>query len=118
MATQVTGIAEIRIDGNVIRALTGATLTLDGNTKEGVYAGGEWLQKSEPKAAEMECKVAHTKDQSIRELADIDNALVIFTTDTDVVFHIRGAWTMEPPQLDSGSGEISLKMSGQAVDEQ
>jgi len=118
MATQVTGLVEIRIDGNVIRSLPGATLTLDGANKEAIYAGGEFLYKEDPQPPELDMKVAHTADQSIRELADIVDALAIVTTDTGVVFHMRNAWTMEPPQLDSGAGEISLKLSGQSVDEQ
>jgi len=115
--TQITGRADIQIDGQVVRSLPGATLTMDGEQREPVYAGNEFLYRSTPQAPEMDCKIAHTKDQSIRFLTDLVDALVVFTTDNNVVFYLRNAWTMEPPQLDSGNGEISLKMSGQSVDE-
>ena len=116
--SQVTGRAIIRVDGTELRTLDGATLDIGGVDREAMKGGGKVHgYKEADKEPEMDCKVAHTKDLSLKWLGSITDATVIFECDSGPRFILRKAWTMNPPQLAASDGSIDLKMSAIAVDE-
>lgn len=115
---QVTGTAVIRVDGRELRSLQGATLNIGGFKLDPKKGGGKVHGFSEEvMEATMDCKIAHTKDLSVKGLGAIRNATVLFDTDTGVQFVLRNCNTIEPPSLDSGSGEVDLKMAAEDCDE-
>lgn len=115
---QVFGVARIRIDGQEIRSLPDATLTIDGFDRENVYAGGDWNYREIPQPGELSCKIAHTKDLSMRYLMDLTDALVVFDADNGKTFHMRNARTSARPVLTGSDGAVALEMSGSRVEEQ
>ena len=115
---QITGKAIIRVDGEELRTLPGAKLNPGGVNREAVKGAGKVHgYKEEEVEPSMECQVAHTRDLSLKRLADITAATVMFETDTGRQFILREAWTSEPPALDSGAGTVDLKMSAISCDE-
>ena len=115
---QVTGRAIIRVNGRELRTLDGATLNPGGVTREAMKGGGKVHgYREEDVEPTMSCKVAHTAETSLKELADIVDATVIFETDTGRRFIMREAWTSEPPELDADAGAVSLAMAAIAYDE-
>ncbi|MEJ1378174.1 MAG: phage tail tube protein [Candidatus Sedimenticola sp. (ex Thyasira tokunagai)] len=115
---QVTGRAYIKVNGKELRTLDGASFNPGGVNREAMKGGGKVHGfKEDDVEPTMKCKVVHTKDTSLKELADITDATVIFETDTGKRFVMREAWTSEPPELDANGGSIDLSMAAIAYDE-
>lgn len=114
---QVLGVARIIFDGQEIESLPDAELTLDGVERERIWAGGAWHYRETPMPAKITCKVAHTRNRTMRSL-DVTDALVIFDCDNGATYHMRNAVTMTPPVLSASDGAYSLELSGSRVEEQ
>jgi len=116
--SQVTGKAIIRVDGEELRSLDGATLNPGGQSREAVKGGGKIHgYKESDMEPTVECKIAHTKDVSLKKLGAITDATVIFETDTGKRFVLRNAWVSEPPALDATAGSVDLKWAAIECDE-
>lgn len=116
--SQITGKAVIRVDGTELRTLDGATLNPGGVTREAMKGGGKVHGYKETDVEPtMECKIAHTADLSIKQLAGITEATVLFETDTGRTYVLRKAWVTEPPALDTSAGSVDLKFAAIECDE-
>lgn len=115
---KITGTATIRIDGRELRSLQGAVLNPGGIIRvaqkghKGVHGYSEELV--EPT---MECKIVDTRDLSILRLNAVTDATVLFETDTGKRYLLAPAWTSEPCALNSGAGEVDLKMAAKTCKE-
>jgi hypothetical protein len=115
---QITGRATIRVDGQELRSLGGATLSIGGASREAVVGGGKVHgYKEADEAPTLECRIAHTKDLSLRQLGAIESATVEFETDTGVQFLLRGAFTTGVPSLAEQDGAVELSMAALECDE-
>ena len=115
---QVTGKAIIRVDGKELRTLDGATLNPGGVNREAMKGGGKVHgYKEEDVEPTVECKIAHTADDSLSALGAITDATVIFETDTGKQFILRSAWLSEPPALAASEGAVDLKFAAISCDE-
>ena len=115
---QITGKAVIRLDGSELRTTGTATLNPGGMNRETVKGGGVIHgYKEEDVEPSVECSVAHTTELSIKDLAAIIDATVMFETDSGAQFVLRNAWVTEPPSLDAISGEVDLKFAALSRDE-
>ncbi|WP_299733988.1 phage tail tube protein [uncultured Endozoicomonas sp.] len=111
--SKITGKAVIRVDGQELRSLDGATLNVGGVTREAKQGSSKiWGYTEKPTAPEMSCKVAHTADTDLIALGNITNATIDFETDTGDRYIIVDGWVVDPPSLDSSSGDVDLKFSG------
>jgi len=115
---QITGKATIRVDGQVLRTLDDATINPGGQNRTAKKGGGKIHGYSEEDVEpSMECKIAHTKDLSLKWLSGLTNATIDFETDTGMQFLLRQAWTSEPAVLNAKEGEVDLKMGAMECDE-
>jgi hypothetical protein len=115
---QITGRATIRVDGQELRSLGGATLNIGGVSREAVTGGGKIHGYREAdEASTLECRIAHTRALSLRWLASIESATVEFETDTGVQFLMRGAFTTAVPSLAESDGAVDLSMAALECDE-
>lgn len=114
---QITGKATIRVNGKEIRTDGKGKLKLGGEKREPVTGPGKVHgYKEETEAPELEVKVLHTADISLKELQAITDATALVETDTGRQFVLREAFTTDVIELDFADG-FTLKMSGTAVDE-
>ncbi|EGJ49051.1 phage tail tube protein [Desulfocurvibacter africanus] len=113
--SQVTGRAWIRVDGQELRTLPGATLDPGGVTRKAVTGGGKVHGfQEEDRAPELDCKIARTKDLDIKWLGGLTNATVMFEEDIGEKHLLREAFTMETKLSQDGS--VDLKMSAISCD--
>ncbi len=68
----------------------------------------------EPK---MDCTIYHTAETSLDEIKAIDNATVIFETDTGRRWVLTGAFVLDPPTLKTKGGECPVEMSAITCEE-
>jgi len=115
MSNQITGKAEIRIDGQKIAVENGATLTPHGVTRTAERHGGETFYSESEEPPMLEGNVLLTGDTDVIYLGNIKNATVLFTTDTGHQYVLRKAFTVDPVPH-SGDGKAAIKMSGQSVE--
>jgi hypothetical protein len=114
---QITGKATLRVDGKEIRTDGKGKLKIGGEKREPVTGPGKVHgYKEETEAPELEVKVAHTADLSLKTLQAITNATVAFETDTGRQFILREAFTTDVLELDAADG-VTLKMSALSCDE-
>ncbi|GAA4651680.1 hypothetical protein GCM10023116_39640 [Kistimonas scapharcae] len=110
---QITGKAVIRVDGQELRSLDGASLNVGGMSREAKTGSNRiWGHTEKITAPELSLKVAHTRDTDLIALGKITDATVDFETDTGDRYIIVEAWVSEPPSLSADSGEVDLKFSG------
>ena len=115
---QVTGKANIYVDGVELRTADDATLDPGGVKREPVKGSGKvhgYTEETvEPK---LECTVYHTADTSIDDIKAISDATVIFQTDTGKRYVLTGAFVLEPPKLKTKGGELSVEFSAVTCEE-
>ena len=115
---QVTGKAIIRVDGNELRTADEATLSIGGVSREAVVGAGKVHGHTESTVApELECTIYHTADTSLKEIAAITDATVLFEADTGRRFILTGAFVTDVPSLKVKGGEVDVKMSALTCEE-
>ena len=113
---QFTGTAYISVNGKMLRSKPGASLKVGGMERQEVVANGKIVGYTEkPVPSELDCTVAHTGDTDLLEMSAYKDATVTFETDSGQTYTIANAWTSEPCDLKSDSGDTSLKMKGPAA---
>lgn len=115
---QVTGKAIIRFDGVEYKTADDATLNPGGVSREPVKGAGKVHGFTETtEAPELECTLYHTADLSLAAIRAIDNATVIFETDTGSRWVLTGAFVTDTPSLKTKGGEVAVKMSALTCEE-
>jgi len=118
MGNKITGTATIRVDGKEYKSKDGASGSLGGYARTPVMGGNHVHGYSEAvETPELNFTLAHDDSLSVQAIAGWVNSTVIMETDTGVQFIFREAWTAEPPGIDSGAGEVSVKMNAKYADE-
>lgn len=114
---QVTGKANIYVDGGQLRVDDDATLDPGGKVRKPVMAGGRTYYSEEDKEPELEFTVLHTRDTSLKKLNAITDATVIFQTDTGKRYVLTGAFVTDTAKLKTKGGEVAVKMSAVTCEE-
>ncbi len=115
---QLTGIAFIKIDGEMVQSLPGAKIALGGKKrtpKSGHKLYG-YHEAVEPCMVEM--SVAHSAATPTEEFRNKVAAVVLFETDTGITYQTSNAFITDPPELTDGEGELSLKFAGEPAEKQ
>lgn len=115
MSQQLTGIAFIKIDGELTQSKPGAKINLGGfkrtpRTGNRVYGFTEEVQ-----AAEVELTIYHSAATPTESFRNATSAVILFETDTGVTFQVSNAFLMETVELTDGEGEMTLKFAGDAA---
>lgn len=114
---QVTGRVTITVDGQRLESREGAVLNTGGVEREPVVGDtGVHGFTEKTVAPTVECSVSHKAGTRLTDLNAINNATLVFATDTGVDFVLRGAWLSKPADLKSG-GEVSLAFSALSCEE-
>ena len=112
---QVTGIIEVKINGQLMRTKEGSTkLKLGGKTREAAKGGQRvhgYVEKMVE--SEFETTIIHAADIDTVELDALTEATVECLTDTGKTYVIPNAFTIEPGELSEGEGDFTLKMQGE-----
>ena len=112
MAQQLTGIAFVKVDGELLQSKPGAKINLGGfkNTPQTGHRVYGFTQ--EVVAAELECTLVHSFSTPVEDLRSKTDSVVQFETDTGKTYQINGAFIMETLELTDGEGELTLKFAG------
>lgn len=115
--SQLTGIALIRVDGELLQTEPGAKLKLGGEKRDArtghrVYGYSESIE-----AAELDATIFHSAKTPVSKIRGWTEAIIQFETDTGVTYQVSNAWTAETPELTDGEGKLTLKMMGDPAEE-
>ena len=119
MATQLTGRAEIYLNGAKTRAISGAKLTIGGEIREtqpGAFqVAGYRVTGFAPGAVEWE--EAHAADTDLAAL-DAVGVTVQFHADTGGIWLVNNATRVgDPLEIDGESGTISVRFEGDPAEQ-
>lgn len=115
MSNQITGRADIYVDGAKLPMEDGATLNPGGYNRNAERHGGDTYYVEEGVTPMVEGNVLHTADTDIVALSAIKDATVMFHADTGQKFMLRGAFVTEPVTVASG-GKSPIKFAARSCE--
>lgn len=108
---QVTGRIFIALNGQRIRSKEKSSLDMGGVERTAEISDSGVDGPSEKVVPpKISCKVNHTAEISMKDLADFKDGTIVFETDTGRVYTVTEAWCSKPPVLEGG--EIALEFMG------
>lgn len=115
--SQISGVARIKVDSELLESLPGATLRLGGvnrkpKTGHRVYGFSEEVVQSE-----VEVTIVRKNGTPIEKLRKATASLITFEEDIGKVYMIANAVLENPPELTDGEGEVKLKFFGDPAKE-
>jgi hypothetical protein len=114
MAEQVTGTVVVRLDNKSIRSKSGAKLSLGGLERSPEYADGVLIGYSaRPIAATVTCTLVLTTTSDLDAINRSANSTILFECDNGITYMIANAFSVKPPEITGGNGEVSVEFSGQ-----
>lgn len=118
MSQQLTGIAFVKIDGELTQSLPGAKLKLGGYKRTARVGHTLYGFTESYEAAELELTVVHSAATPTEDFRDKVDAVILFETDTGVTYQVGNAFITDTPELSDGEGELTLKFAGKAAEVQ
>ncbi len=115
---QFLGRATIRVNGEVIETMKGASLDLGGVKRTTVTVGRVvgWAEETAP--AVLECETALRPGQSLEALRRAAGAVVIFECDTGQRYLMNDAYLTDTITMKDGEGgNVTLKFEGPGAEE-
>ena len=110
---KVTGIVYIKINGELLESMPGATLEFGGVEREPVITTRVAGYTEKVKEAMVSCKIAHTADTDLPKIGETVDSTLEFECDTGTTYVVSNAWLAKPPKL-SGDGEgVELEFMGE-----
>jgi hypothetical protein len=116
MSNQLTGRADIYVDGMKLPMEDGATLNPGGQSRKSERHGDDTYYTEEGVAPTVSGNVLHNADVDIIALSAIKNATVMFHADTGHKFMLRGAFVTEPVVLDAKGGQSPISFAARSCD--
>ncbi|MCY1292015.1 Phage tail tube protein [compost metagenome] len=117
---QMFGKAYVRVDGETLRTLPGASLDAGGMERSPVKGSQEVYGFSEAVLeSTIECEIAIAAgDDPVALHNRITNATVTFECDTGQTYMVRQAFSATPPKMTEGGdgGKVPFKLIGQPAE--
>lgn len=117
---QRLGKAYIKVDGNLLETMPGASIDIGGVTRNPVVGSNSVHGYAEQvKPSEVDCEISFGPADSLASIAGWNDVTIIFECDTGQVYGVRNAWLVDPPKLTEGEGgKVPLKFNGPPAQEQ
>lgn len=114
---KLTGRVEITVVGlGKLKSREGAKLNTGGVERETVTGdAGVHGFTEKTVAPSVECEISHDGKTSLTSLNAIDDATLVFETDTGCQYVLRHAWLTKPCEL--GRGAVALKFDAMTCEE-
>jgi hypothetical protein len=116
---QYSGPAKVIVNGAFVAAVNGAKVNIGGKqleTKRGPGWQGHMVTDQLP--GRVEFSLQHSAATRLRALHDITEGVTVqIETDTGIQFVVSEAFSVDPPEFDSGSGEVPFVYEGQKAQE-
>lgn len=99
------GMAYIRVDGELLETMPGASIDIGGVERNNVDGDNEVLGFSErPVPAVIECEISMGPHTSLEKIRQITDATVTFECDTGQKYVCANAWVSNTLKATSGEG--------------
>lgn len=116
--SQLTGIAFVKIDGEMTQSKPGAKIKLGGKKRTPVTGHSVYGFTESIDPAEVDLTVAHSAATPVEDWRGKTNAVILFETDTGVTYQVSNAFITDTPELTDGEGELTLKFAGDPAEPQ
>lgn len=113
---KLTGIVTVKVNGSPLRSKPGASLKVGGKIKKAESDANGFIGHSveEIKPAEVKCTLLHAGDTDLITLQNIEDATVIFETDTGQSYLVRSAAT--EGEVEMKGKEVDITFTGQPAE--
>lgn len=113
MAGKVTGICIIRMNGKSLRSKEKATLSIGGVERTAQYADNGFAGFStKPVCAKVTATLIHDASTNLQEIHDAENVSIEFASDTGISYMVPNAFSVKPPELTGGDGDVAVEFEG------
>jgi len=109
---RMTGVSYITVNGRRLRSKPGASLKPGGRIREGIADSNGFCGNAtkEIKGAEVKLTLPHAADDDVVVLQNLEDATVLFETDSGQRYLVREAGTVGEVELKGN--EVELTLSG------
>ena len=118
MSGKISGVARIKIDGELTESMPGAELDIGGFKREMVAGHTVYGYTEKVMPSELTMKIVWKNGTPIETFRNLTAGLITFESDNGVTYQISNCVCLDPPKLTDDKGEISLKFGGDAAEAQ
>lgn len=114
---KISGIARIKVNGELLESLPGAKLRLGGVKRKPKTGHRFYGHVEEFVQGELECTIVWKNETPIEDLRNLTDGIINFESDNGKTYMMAQAVIEDPPELSDGEGEVPLKFFGDAAEE-
>lgn len=114
----ITGIARIKVDGELLESLPGAELDLGGYEAEAVTGHAVYGPREKVMPSVLTCTIAWKFETPIEKLRRLRNGVILFEADVGTTYRVNNAFTAKTVKVKDETGEITLEFQGEPAEQQ
>lgn len=116
--SKITGIARIKVDGELLESIPGAELDLGGYERELKSGHRVYGYTEKVKPSDLQCTIVWKNVTPLEDLRNTVDGLITFESDVGKTYQIENAVILETPKVKDESGECPLHFGGDPAKEQ
>ena len=118
MSNRVMGRAQIKVNGQMLDTMPGASLDIGGVSRATVTGSNKVLGFQEtPKPSKLEVEIAVKPGTSLAAMGRWDDVTATFEADTGQTYVIPNGWCTEPPTTTDNDGKAKVVIEGPPAEE-
>lgn len=118
MSNVVTSRITIKRDGEVLLNKEGFTFRPGGIQRESVAGDNSVHGFTETIIpARLTGNLSHKEQQDLTAYGDVADATIVITTNSGQSYVMRNAWQTDAPELNAGSGEVSVAYESEPAEQ-
>ena len=118
MSNRVMGRAQIKVNGQMLDTLPGASMDIGGVGRKTVTGANKVLGfQEEPRPSKLECEIAVKVGTSLAAMGRWEDVTVSFEADTGQTYVIANGWCLDPPSATDNDGKAKIVIEGPPAEE-
>jgi hypothetical protein len=113
MSAPILGIARIKVNGELLESMPGASMQMGGLVVKEVKVGHRpYGPVYEYRPGKLSCTIVAKEATPIEDIRKLFQGLILFEGDNSITYKCSNAYLMGDPKLKDGDGEIELEFEG------
>lgn len=118
MAGKISGIARIKMDGELLESLPGAELDLGGVEREMKTGHRVYGYTEKVMPSVLTCSIVWKNETPIEDIRKLTDGLILFESDNGITYKVSNAVCTKTVKVKDESGEVALEFGGDPAEPQ
>lgn len=111
--SQILGTARIKLNGELLETLPGATMEMGGRVVKDLVTGHRvYGPRYEVQPGKLTCTIPAKESTPIEAIRALFEGVCLFEADNGFTYKMSRAYLMGSPKMKDGDGEIELEFAG------